>query len=284
MTISALHNYGREALSALEEGVLEARLLLEYTLSCDRHFLLMNGQTTVTEEQKKSYEEVIVKRLNHIPIGHIMGYENFYGYDFLVSEDTLIPRNETEVLVSSIIDYIKPEHQLIVDVGTGTGCIPISVLLERQHLKGVAIDISTKALEVAKKNGSKHQLEDRLTFCESNLFSNLDDSYFKKIDVLVSNPPYIPTSVVDTLEIEVKDHEPKLALDGGLDGLDFYREIIEKAPPYMKDGGLVIFEIGHDQSEQVMELFKKYSYSNINYINDLLGVKRIVYANWVPDN
>lgn len=213
----------------------------------------------------------IEKRLQHIPLAYIFGKTNFYGYDFIVNSNVLIPRLDTEVLVERVIDEIKSRQMpvSVLDVGTGSGAIAIT-LNKETGAKVIAVDVSEKALDVAKKNAQLNNAE--VEFVQSNLFSNL---YGLKVDIMVSNPPYIESSQIDSLEAEVRDNEPILALDGGLTGLEFYEKIVQESDRYLNANGKLFFEIGFNQGLAVSEMMKL-KFKNVQIIKDYLGQDRVV--------
>lgn len=204
-----------------------------------------------TEETSKIMAAV-EKRIKHIPLGYIFGKSYFYGREFKVNENVLIPRQDTEILIDEICKDIKSrqENVSVLDIGTGSGAIAITVQKET-NAKVLAVDVSEKALEIAKDN-AKH-LEVDVEFVQSDLFENVEG----KFDFIVSNPPYIETDVIETLDDEVKLNEPILALDGGCDGLDFYRKIVDDAPKYLNKGGKLYFEIGYNQADALKNLMKE---------------------------
>ena len=222
-----------------------------------------------TEETNKIMDAV-EKRLNHIPLGYIFGKSYFFGREFKVNENVLIPRQDTEILIEKICDDINGQKREIsvLDIGTGSGAIAITIQKET-GARLVAVDISEKALEVATENAKT--LEANIEFIQSDLFENVSG----KFDFIVSNPPYIETDVIETLETEVKDNEPILALDGGKDGLDFYRKIVAEAPNYLNKGGKLYFEIGYNQAEALKGLMKE-NFTNILVYKDYGNNDRVV--------
>lgn len=258
--------------AGLEEAAWDARLLLEYVCGTNRNDLLVHGDREVTEEQQKQYFECIGRRQARIPLQHITGVQEFMGLEFAVNEHVLIPRQDTEILVEEVM---KDEHDgcRILDMCTGSGCILISLLHYSNWCEGVGADISANALKVAEKNARNILSEEkRPTFVESNLFEKVEGTF----DIIVSNPPYIRTAVIDTLMPEVKDHEPMQALDGSLDGLFFYRRIVEEAPKYLNKGGRLYFEIGHDQGAEVSALLTEAGFKQVRVIKDYAGLDRVV--------
>ena len=201
------------------------------------------------------------------------------GLKFVVDENVLIPRQDTEFVVEEAMRYIQ-DSTSILDMCTGSGCIILSLLHYTNHCTGVAVDISEKALEVAKEN-AKVLKEERVTFVQSDLFCNVDKA--KKFDYIISNPPYIESAVIQTLEPEVKKYEPLLALDGMEDGMHFYRQIIEQAPKYLNRGGMLFLEIGYNQAESVKQLLEEANFIQIQVKKDYAGLERMVFATFLEE-
>ena len=252
----------------------EARLLLSYALGIKSDDLVKYDE--IDDDTNNKFQQILVKRKNHVPYSYIVGHQEFMKLDFVVNENVLIPRADTEVLVEetiSICQEFKKEPISILDMCTGSGCIAISLAKYVNGAKVTASDISDNALEVAKTNAINNNVY--VDFIKSDLFEDIHDTF----DIIVSNPPYIKKEVIDTLEKEVKDNEPLIALDGGEDGLDFYRIISNKAKEYLKANGYLIFEIGYDQEKEVIELLDKDGYNNIKCIKDYSGNSRVIIAN-----
>lgn len=273
MTYQELYKWGcgQLAEAGITEADLDARLLLEEICDTNRSYLLVHGDAPVTEQQHTRYVNWISKRKSRIPLQHILGYQEFMGLRFKVSPDVLIPRQDTEVLVEEAMKHLH-DGMHILDMCTGSGCILLSLLRYSNDCVGVGADISEAALAVAKENAKQLDLE--ATFILSNLFENVEGKY----EIIVSNPPYIPTDVIPTLMEEVKNHEPIGALDGYGDGLYFYREIIKNAGEYLYPGGMLFFEIGCEQAEDVSNLMKEEGYQAVTVCKDLAGLDRVVYG------
>ncbi len=281
MTLKQALDYGRVTLE--EAKILEANLdawyLLEFVTRIGRAEYFGNPKRQLNEEEWNVYQEIIQKRKQRIPLQHITGIQEFMGFLFKVNEHVLIPRQDTETLVELTLDYIPKtqNHQNseaieVLDMCTGSGCIIISILKMRNNVVGTGVDISKDALNVSRENG---QLNDvNCNWIESDLFEKIHHMY----DIIVSNPPYIPTSDIRELEEEVKTFDPMLALDGMDDGLFFYRKIIEEAHHYLKKGGILLFEIGYDQGEAVSSYMKEHNFIDVEIKKDLTGLDRVVYG------
>ena len=257
MNYRELYETGKERLekAGIQEAALDARLLLEEVCRTDRNTLLVHGDRPVTEAEEKQFLAFTERRSTHEPLQQITGWQEFMGLRFSVTEDVLVPRQDTETLVEEVMRYLR-DGMAILDVCTGSGCILLSLLRYSNGCRGVGCDISEKALAVARENAEELGLS--AEFIQSDLFENIEG----KFEYIVSNPPYIRKDVLPTLMEEVRDHEPVIALDGGVDGLDFYRRIIRKAPDHLCPGGMLFFEIGYDQGEAVK----------------LAGLDRVVYG------
>ena len=266
----------KELLKQNEIDEREARLLLAFVLQVRKEELITFKE--ISEEQYKEYREIISKRCNGVPYAYIVGHKEFMGLDFLVNENVLIPRDDTEVLVEKVLEIIKSKKDeaqslRILDMCTGSGCIAIS-LAHFCNCEVVAVDKSHKALEIAKENANKNNVN--VTFVESDLFENLSKE--NKFDIIVSNPPYIKKNVIDTLQKEVKEHEPMMALDGGEDGLFFYKKIASESKMYLKQNGVLAFEIGYDQADDVRAILENEKYGNIEVTKDLSNNDRVIIA------
>lgn len=261
--------------AGLEAPAVEAGVLLCQAAHRDKTFLYTHGETILSHEELCSYNEMINRRLQGVPLQYITGHQEFMALDFKVNPHVLIPRQDTEVLVETLMKHIG-KHSAgnigILDIGTGSGCIAVSLAYYIKNCLVTAVDISDGALALAQQNAAALGVGSRIDFLKGNLFEGLEG---KKFDVIASNPPYIPSFEIDGLQTEVKDHEPLAALDGGTDGLDFYRRIIEKAPLYLKEEGLLAFEVGFGQSQAVSSLMKK-SFKDIGIVRDLAQIERVV--------
>lgn len=273
MTYRELYDWGSAQLTeaGIAEASLDARLLLEEVCGTDRGYMLVHGDNPVTDLQAEAYREYISRRKSRIPLQHITGYQEFMGLRFQVTEDVLIPRQDTETLVEEVMRYLH-DGMRILDMCTGSGCILLSLLHYSNDCVGVGSDISQKALAVAKANAES--LGKEATFVQGDLFEPIEG----KFDFIVSNPPYIPTKVIETLEAEVKDHDPISALDGMEDGLYFYRKIVDRAGEYLYPGGMLFFEIGCEQAEDVEKMMTEAGYHDVTVCKDLSGLDRVVYG------
>lgn len=279
-TWEALLKEGQEILEAagIEEAGLDAWLLLEYESGKNRAYYFAHCKEEADEEIKTPYMEKIRKRAQHIPLQHLTHQGYFMGYEFFVNENVLVPRQDTEVLVEEALSLIKEkEVPQILDMCTGSGCILLSILLEREDALGTGVDLSEKALSVAEKNRETYHLKTRAELIKSDMFQS---GYFEgkkeSFDIIVSNPPYIPTEEIEKLQAEVRFHDPFMALDGKEDGLYFYRIIAKNAGEYLKPGGFLACEIGCDQGEDVKKMFESCGFSDVKVIKDLAGLDRVV--------
>ena len=273
MNYKEIYLWGRSELekAGIMEFELDARLLLEHICHTNRNTLLVHGDREVTAQEEKEYREAIAKRRSRIPLQHITGVQNFMGLDFTVNEHVLIPRFDTEILVEEVMKFLHDGFS-ILDMCTGSGCILLSLLKYSNDCQGLGVDISTDALAVANTNKEKLGIE--ASFIESNLFEQVTGKY----DIIVSNPPYIRSDVIPTLMEEVRDHEPLLALDGTEDGLFFYRKIVAESRDYLNGGGMLFFEIGYDQAEDVSRLMEEAGYKDVTVVKDFAGLDRVVYG------
>lgn len=271
LTLQMIYKEGAETLehAGIPDAKLDAWYLLEYVTGISRASYFGDPKREVPKEQAESYREVILRRAGHIPLQHITGEQEFMGYTFLVNPDVLIPRQDTETLTEEALKFTKPGMK-VLDMCTGSGCILISLLKSCPGLKGTGCDISEKALKMARENGRRLQVE--ASWIQSDLFEQISERF----DLIVSNPPYIRTGVIEELQEEVRLHDPWIALDGKEDGLYFYRRIIAESTGYIRDNGAMMFEIGHDQAEDVVRLMEEAGYTQIRVKKDLAGLDRVV--------
>lgn len=261
-----------------EKGVenprLDAEVLLSHVLGKDRIYLYVHFDQPLEEKELTAFRAAVKKRAARLPVAYIIGTKEFMGLEFQVTPAVLIPRPDTEILVESALDLLKdvssPE---ILDIGTGSGAICISMLVNLPEAKGTTVDISSDALSVARGNAEKHQVSERLTFCLGDLFAPVAG---KKFHAILSNPPYIPAQDILELTPEVRQ-EPNLALDGGVDGLDFYRRIIQEGKKYLEPDGFIAMEVGIDQASLVAALAEETGFFKVNaIIKDYGGIERVV--------
>lgn len=262
--------WGKACLKEKEipDGELDAWLLLSFCFHVNRTQYILHSNKNITKEQFEQYQELVHKRASRVPLQYITGEQEFMGITFKVTEDVLIPRQDTEILVEEALKVA--EGMEVLDLCTGSGCIIISLSKLGKIKSGTGVDISPKALAVARENAKS--LNADVTFIESDMYSQLTGKY----DIIISNPPYIPTQDIGGLMEEVKDHEPVLALDGKEDGLHFYRVIINGVNQFLKNDGYVFFEIGYDQADAVCDLLREAGFMNIKRIKDLAGLNRVV--------
>lgn len=255
---------GREILKNNDIDIRESRLLLAHALKIETSDLIKKDYCT--DEEVSEFLDMIERRINNVPFAYIIGHQEFMKLDFLVNENVLIPRSDTEILVEEVLKYRK---QKILDMCTGSGCIAISLAYYLEDANVSAVDISIDALEIAKKNAIINDVN--INFIESDLFSNINEKY----EVIVSNPPYIKKSVIKTLQDEVQK-EPILALDGGESGIEFYERIIPEAKNFLCENGILALEIGYDQATCVKKLMEENNYNNIKIVKDLDQNDRVV--------
>jgi len=258
------------------EARREAGALLAHLIKRDRAFLITHGDAPLTPDDLARFRQLIARRAAGEPFQYITGRQEFYGLDFEVTPDVLIPRPETELLIETALQLLKEKTApLICDVGTGSGCIAVTLLHERADARAVALDISTPALHIAARNASRHNVSGRLSLLLSDCFAALD-STDEPFTIIVSNPPYIAESHLAGLQREVRDHEPRGALTPGGDGLGVIRRLLNDAPQFLVAGGHLVFEIGFDQHEAVAELIDPRVWALLGMHKDLQGIPRIV--------
>ena len=261
--------------AGIDEAALDARLLLEDTCGTDRTTLYAHGERELSGAEEAQYLRKLDDRAARIPLQHIVGTTEFMGLTFEVNQDVLCPRPDTEVLVEEVLRYLH-DGMRILDIGTGSGCILLSLLHYSNDCQGIGADISGKALLLARKNAERLSAEN-VCFIKSNLFEKIEG----KFEIIVSNPPYIRSDEIESLMPEVRDHEPHPALDGGEDGLFFYREITGKAGKYLSGGGMLFYEIGCEQGEAVKSIMEGQGFREVRVVKDFSGLDRVVFGTWI---
>lgn len=278
MNVNEALKFGTEKLrdASVAEPERESSLLLRLALKRDSAFVYANPDYRLDAVESIMFKAVVKRRSSREPFQYISGVQQFFGLEFNVTPDVLIPRPETEILVEAAINELKnvgaPQ---ICEIGVGSGCISIAMLTNLPKATVIGADISESALKVAKTNALKHDVSERLNLVTSDLFSNVEEKGF---DMIVSNPPYVPAVDMSTLQEEVRSFEPEMALVGGTDGLDLVRRIIVDTPERLRAGGTLFLEIGWDQSERVSELFDPNLWSDVDFLPDLQSIPRIAKA------
>ena len=284
ISLEALLKEGTTVLeeNKIQEARLDAWLLLEYVTGISRALYYADPGKMLEKEKAEEYRQLIRQRAEHIPLQHITHQAYFMGFEFYVNENVLIPRQDTETLVEKALEILQGQDKpRVLDMCTGSGCILLSILAMKENAIGTGADVSDKALLVAKRNAEGLNVADRAEFVESDLFLS---PFFKETtgkevplyDILISNPPYIRSAVIDDLMEEVKGHDPRIALDGHEDGLYFYRRIVSEGKAYLREEGWMLFEIGYDQGEDVSTLLKEAGFIHVQVIKDLAGLDRVV--------
>ena len=259
---------------------LDSELLLSKILNKKREEILTNPNQKIYPKHLINYKKLIVRRSKNEPIAYIMKEKEFWSKKFFVNQDTLIPRPETELMIEKLIKIYKDKKITILDIGTGSGCILISLISELTNSKGTGIDISKKALAVAKKNLKKHKISNNIRFFNKSLDSKFD----KKFDLIVSNPPYIKSGEIKNLSEDIKRYEPRIALDGGNDGLDLIKKIIYKTGYILKVKGMLALEIGNEQFKKVSEILVKKKFKIEYIIKDYKDNVRCIIATYIKNN
>lgn len=279
LTIAEILQKATELLrqSGIAEPHREANSLLAFALQKDKTFLIAHPEYKLTEAEENHFRQILVRRANREPFQHITGKQDFYGLEFEVNSDVLIPRPETELIVENAVEILqKIESPRFCEVGIGSGCISVSILHEVKKATAISLDISEKALKVAKGNAEKHGVSARLDLKISDVFSSLTDERFV---VIVSNPPYIPSEQISGLQTEVRDFEPLVALTDGKDGLSIIENIVKNSPKFLHQKGFLLLEVGFNQSEKVNKMFSAETWQSIEFLPDLQGIPRMVKAN-----
>ncbi len=297
-------------IKGVSNSKLDCLILLTHALSCSKEHIIFNPDAELNIEQQEFFFKMVKRRAAREPVSHIIGKREFFGEDFFVSCDVLDPRPDSESLIELVLENFQQKNNSlkILELGVGSGCLIITLLKAYKSAVGIGVDISKKALKIARENAATHQVQDRLQLLQSDLFSTLkiskqvqdddigslqnsslfvnhpefDSGFIQsqsaenllKFDLIISNPPYIASQEIETLEPEVKTYEPRLALDGGVDGFDFYRKIAAESKNFLKENGRVILEIGINQQEKIIEFFIKNEFQLIEMKSDLSGIIR----------
>ena len=254
----------------------DAALLVSFATGRDKAFLIAHPESPLTPEQLSNLKGLVERRCSREPLQYILGRQEFFGLEFEVTKDVLIPRPETEILVEKAIGFLSSRsNPQFCEIGIGSGCISISILHALKTATAVGAEISTAAAEVAQRNAARHDVSDRLTMITSNVFESIAVQEF---DMVVSNPPYVPEPILATLQPEVRHYEPKIALTAGKMGLDVIEKLVADSPGFLGRGGALIFEMGFDQSEHVRKMIDPQIWSDVEFLFDLQGIPRILYA------
>lgn len=258
--------------AGIQDAATDALRLMEKFCHCGRNDLYVHEKVALSPEEERMLEQALAKREQHIPVQYITEEQEFMGLPFYVNESVLIPRQDTEILVEEVLKYLSDGME-ILDLCTGSGCILLSLLASNQKCHGIGGDISGAALQVAKRNMEQQKVLNAV-WIESNLFEKVNSQF----NIIVSNPPYIKSSVIETLMPEVKDYEPVLALDGKEDGCYFYEKICRDAPRFLKPGGMLFFEIGYDEADTVRVMMQESGLKEITVKKDYSGLDRVIYG------
>lgn len=276
-----IENALKEAIEILQKNsvasaILDARILIQHVTSLSREDIVFKApHIDLSKNLQKNYFDLINQRAKKIPLTHLTNNREFFANNFYVDENVLDPRPDSEALVEMVMEKFNKFSSLnICEIGCGSGCLIISLLKHFENWLGLALDISNKALLIAEKNAKLNQVLTRINFKQSDLFKNLSNDQI--FDIIISNPPYIPTNDIENLQDEVRLYEPRIALDGGLDGLDFYHKIAEQSQKFLKNNGDIFLEIGYNQHQDVINIFEKNNFKFINFKKDLSGIIRIL--------
>ena len=282
MKVLELINLGAKELrlKKIDSSILDSELMLSKILNKKREEILINLDQEISQRLFVRYKKLILRRSHQEPIAYILKEKEFWSKNFFVNPDTLIPRPETELMVEKLSKIFKKKKISILDVGTGSGCILISLLSELNNSNGVGIDISKKALIIAKKNSNSHGMQNRIKF----LNKTIDSEFNQKFDLIVSNPPYIKSSEIENLKEDIKRYEPRIALDGGNDGLDLIKKVIYKTKYILKVKGTLALEIGNEQFKKVSEILIKNKFKIEHTIKDYKDNIRCIISTYIGNN
>lgn len=281
MTLAGLYQSikGRLQQVGIDSFAMDARLLMCHALQMTHEGFVLHNNRDISDAENAAIEMLVQMRLDGKPVAKIIGKKEFYGRDFITTEDTLDPRPDSETLIESVLQHCRGTRPpVILDLGTGTGCLVLTLLCEMPMAQAIAVDASPAALEVARRNAIALGVEDRVLFVQSDWLTDVAGSF----DVVISNPPYISESEIPTLAREVRVYDPMAALVGGIDGLDPYRIIIPQLDGFLKPGGFVAFEIGQGQENDVMALLRDNGFGQVEARADLAGINRIVTGIQAP--
>jgi release factor glutamine methyltransferase len=271
---TALSEAARTLAANISEPRLDAALLMSHVIRRDRAFLIAHPAATIAEPQLKEFEVLIARRAQGEPLQYITGHQEFFKLDFEVTPDVLIPRPETELIVEAALELVDPNAAFVfADLGTGSGCLAVSILNECREARALAIDISEPALQIAQRNAERHRVADRLRLIQSDLFDAI--SVNETLDLIVSNPPYVSDDEMKTLQREVQ-REPQAALAGGSDGLALIRRLLLEAPGHLRPGGYLVFEFGINQELAIRDLVDREIWKLIEIRNDLQQIPRTI--------
>jgi release factor glutamine methyltransferase len=281
VSLRELYNQGREAIrqSGIENPELEASVLLAKAFNIEARDIYAHPERQLGPEEVEEFNRLLERRIRREPMAYILGEKEFYSRSFSVTPDVLIPRPETEILVEEALKILENfTSPWIIDVGTGSGCIAVTLGCERRDARIFATDISYEALLIARKNSERHGVSQGVSFVRSDLLSCFKD---KSFDLVVSNPPYVKGSDYVSLDRDIRDYEPEISLLGGEEGIDYIKGIIFQSKRALKKGGWCIIEVGVDQSGRVTEMFEEAGFKDISLTRDLSGVERVIKGKWI---
>lgn len=258
----------------IKTSKLDVKILLAHLLNIDSKELILHFNKNVKQEFIDNFNKLLSRRINREPIANILNKKLFWDYSFFVDQNVLTPRNDSETLIEAVLSHYKNKNQelKILDLGTGSGCLILTLLKIYKNANGIGIDINEKSLQIAKKNAKLLEIDNRISFIKNNWNDNIDD----KFDIIISNPPYIPTDEIDILEPEVNKFNPLLALDGGNDGLDCYKYLSKSLQKNIKNSTKIFLEIGKGQENDIDYIFSANNYKLLNMYKDLSGVNRVL--------
>jgi len=259
----------------ISSALLDSEILLSKVIKKDRNFILLNLNKKLNQSEQDNFKNLILKRSKGKPLAYLTGIKSFWNYDFKINEKVLIPRPDSEVIIEQVLDIYKNKNNLnFLEVGVGSGCISISILKEKKSFLATGIDLSQDCIEICRYNANKLKVGNRIKL----LKTDVDNLIFRKYDFVISNPPYIKKFDLKKLDREVKNYEPKLALDGGLEGLSVIRKVIEKSSELIKTHGKLILEIGYDQREPVKKMLNKNNFFINRIVKDLAKNDRCIIS------